>query len=50
MLRKMLAKLRYVYVQISAKQVSKAMMQKLEKEITMLVCKMKKYSLRDDSM
>jgi hypothetical protein len=36
------AELSYFYRQICAKQVSKAMIQKLEKEITILVCKMKK--------
>jgi hypothetical protein len=39
---KMFAELSYFYRQICAKQVSKAMMQRLEKEITVLVCKMKK--------
>jgi hypothetical protein len=39
---KILAKLSYFYRQICAKQVLKSMMQKLEKEITVLVCKMKK--------
>jgi hypothetical protein len=38
---KMFAKLSYFYRKICAKQVSKAMMQKFEKEITVLVCKMK---------
>jgi hypothetical protein len=37
---KMFAKLNYFYRQIYAKQVSKAMMQRLEKEIAVLVCKM----------
>jgi hypothetical protein len=37
---KMFAKLIYFYRQICAKEVSKAMMQRLEKEITVLVCKM----------
>jgi hypothetical protein len=36
---KIFAELSYFYRQICAKQVSKAMMQKLEKEITVLVCK-----------
>jgi hypothetical protein len=39
---KMLAKLNYFYKQICAKQVSKAMMQRLEKKIALLVCKMEK--------
>jgi hypothetical protein len=39
---KIFAKLSYFYRQIYAKQVSKAMMQKLEKEIVVLVCKMEK--------
>jgi hypothetical protein len=34
--------LSYFYRQICAKQVSKAMMQKLKKEIAVLVCKMEK--------
>jgi hypothetical protein len=36
---KMFAELSYFYIQICAKQVSKAMMQMLEKEIAVLVCK-----------
>jgi hypothetical protein len=40
----------YFYRQICAKQVSKSMMQKLEKEITFLVCKMEKYSCLEGSM
>jgi hypothetical protein len=39
---KIFAKLSYFYRQIYAKQVSKVMMQKLEKKIVVLVCKMKK--------
>jgi hypothetical protein len=39
---KIFAKLSYFYWQIYAKQVSKAMMQKVEKEIAVLVCKMEK--------
>jgi hypothetical protein len=39
---KIFAEHSYFYRQICAKQVSKAMMQKLEKEIAALVCKMKK--------
>jgi hypothetical protein len=35
----MFTELNYFYRQICAKQVSKAMMQRLEKEITVLVCK-----------
>jgi hypothetical protein len=37
---KMFAELSYFYRQICAKKVSKAMMQRLEKEIAVLVCKM----------
>jgi hypothetical protein len=47
---KMFIELSYFYRQICAKQVSKAMMQKLEKEITVLVYKMEKYSRLDGSM
>jgi hypothetical protein len=39
---KIFAELSYFYRQICAKQVSKSMMQKLEKEITALLCKMEK--------
>jgi hypothetical protein len=39
---KKFAELSYFYRQICAKQVSKWMMQKLEKEIVVLVCKMEK--------
>jgi hypothetical protein len=39
---KMFAELNYFYRQICAKQVSKTMMQKFEKEITVLVCKIEK--------
>jgi hypothetical protein len=39
---KIFAEFSYFYRQIYAKQVSKAMMQKLEKEITVIVCKMEK--------
>jgi hypothetical protein len=39
---KIFAELSYFYRQICAKQVSKTIMQKLEKEIMVLVCKMKK--------
>jgi hypothetical protein len=39
---KIFAKLTYFYRHICAKQVSKPMMQKLEKEISVLVCKMEK--------
>jgi hypothetical protein len=38
---KIFIELSYFYRQICAKQVSKVMMQKLEKEILVLVCKMK---------
>jgi hypothetical protein len=38
---KMFAELSYFYRQICAKQVSNAMMHRLEKEIEVLVCKMK---------
>jgi hypothetical protein len=47
---KIFAELSYSYRQICAKQVSKVMMQKLEKEIAVLVCKMEKYSCLDGSM
>jgi hypothetical protein len=39
---KIFAELSYFYRHICAKQVSKVMMQKLEKEISVLVCKMEK--------
>jgi hypothetical protein len=39
---KMLAKLSYFYRQICAKEISKKLMQRFEKEIVVLVCKMKK--------
>jgi hypothetical protein len=39
---KIFAELNYFYRHICAKQVSKVIMQKLEKEITVLVCKMEK--------
>jgi hypothetical protein len=39
---KMFTELSYFYMQICAKQVLKTMMQKFEKEILMLVCKMEK--------
>jgi hypothetical protein len=39
---KIFAKLSYFYRHICAKQVSKLMMQKLEKETVVLVCKMEK--------
>jgi hypothetical protein len=42
---KIFTELNYFYRHICAKQVSKSMMQKLEKEITVLVCKMKKIFL-----
>jgi hypothetical protein len=41
-LLKIFTELSYFYRQIYAKQVSKSMMQKLEKEIAVLVCKMEK--------
>jgi hypothetical protein len=47
---KIFTELSYFYRQICAKQVLKVMMQKLEKEITVLVCNMKKYSRQDGSM
>jgi hypothetical protein len=37
---KMFAELSYFYRQICVKQVSKAMMKRMEKEIIVLVCKM----------
>jgi hypothetical protein len=39
---KIFTELNYFYRQICAKQVSKSMIQKLEKEIAILVCKMEK--------
>jgi hypothetical protein len=39
---KIFAELSYLYRQICAKQVSKSMMQKLEKKIMVLICKMEK--------
>jgi hypothetical protein len=39
---KIFAECNYFYRQICAKQVSKVMMQKLKKEISILVCKMEK--------
>jgi hypothetical protein len=39
---KLFAELSYFYRQICAKEVSKTMMQKFEKEIPVLVCKMEK--------
>jgi hypothetical protein len=41
-MRKIFTELSYFYMQICAKQVSKVMMQRLEKEIMVLVCKMEK--------
>jgi hypothetical protein len=37
-----LAELSYFYIQLSAKEIAVEMMQKLEKEISMLLCKMEK--------
>jgi hypothetical protein len=42
---KMFTELSYFYRQLCAKQVSKMMMQKFEKEILILVCKMEKVFL-----
>jgi hypothetical protein len=42
---KMFTKLSYFYRQLCAKQVSKTMMQKFEKEIPILICKMEKVFL-----
>jgi hypothetical protein len=39
---KMFDKLSYIYRKIYAKRVSNTLMQRLEKEITVLVCKMEK--------
>jgi hypothetical protein len=47
---KIFMKLSYFYRQICVKQVSKSVMQKLEKEVTVLVCKMEKYSCLYGSM
>jgi hypothetical protein len=49
-LLKIFAELSYFYRQICAKQFSKSMMQKLEKQIMVLVCKIKKYFHLDGSM
>jgi hypothetical protein len=49
-LLKIFVELSYFYRQICAKQVTKVMIQKLEKEITVIVCKMKKCSLLDGSI
>jgi hypothetical protein len=38
------------YMQICSKQISKAMIRKFEKEITVLVCKMKQYFHLDGSI
>jgi hypothetical protein len=43
---KIFTELSYIYRQICAKQVSKAMMQKLEKEITVIVYKTEKIFLQ----
>jgi hypothetical protein len=42
---KIFVELSYFYRQLCAKQVSKTMMQKFEKEIPILVCKMEKVFL-----
>jgi hypothetical protein len=47
---KIFVELSYFYMQICAKQVSKKMMQKLEKEIVVHLCKMEKYSRLHGSM
>jgi hypothetical protein len=47
---KMFAKLSYIYIHICAKQVLKAMIQRVEKEIARLYVRWKKYSLLDGSM
>jgi hypothetical protein len=41
----MFTELSYLYSQLCAKQISKMMMQKFEKEIPILVCKMEKVFL-----
>ena len=45
-----IATLSYFYRQICAKEISKNMMEKLEKEIPMLLCKLEKYSHLDSSI
>jgi hypothetical protein len=45
-----IAKLSYFYRQICAKEISKNMMEKLEKEIPVLLCKLEKYSHLDSSI
>jgi hypothetical protein len=47
---KIFIELSYFYRQICVKQVSKVMMQKVEKEIAVLVYKMEKYSRLDGLM
>ena len=48
---RVLAELSYFYRQLCAKEISKEMMERLEKAIPVLVCKMeKKYSLRGSSI
>jgi hypothetical protein len=49
-IEKIFAELSYFYRQICAKQISKVMMQKLEKKIMVLICKIKKYSHLDGSI
>jgi hypothetical protein len=45
-----IAELSYFYSQIYAKEISKNMMKKLEKEIPVLLCKLEKYSHLDSSI
>jgi hypothetical protein len=45
-----ISKLSYFYRQICAKEISKNMMEKLEKEIPVLLCKLEKYSHLDSSI
>jgi bifunctional DNA-binding transcriptional regulator/antitoxin component of YhaV-PrlF toxin-antitoxin module len=47
---KALSKLSHFYRQLCAKEIKKEMMEKLEKEILMLIYKLEKYSLPDGSI
>jgi hypothetical protein len=45
-----LAELSYLYRQLCAKEIKKDMMEKLEKEILVLICKLEKYFLQGGSI
>jgi hypothetical protein len=47
---KALAELSYFYRQLCAKEIKKDVMEKLEKEISVLICKLKKYFLQGGSI